>query len=444
MVKTIVFGIIFVPVVFAQTPVVSCANGANMAQEGQAITCTSSTSVTWSLAAGSAGALSNQTGTSVTYTAPASVIPQNTVYGVQANPDDAIWNTAIDNLPVNAESSNWISEFNGGTNVAVVWGYSKADGSTPTESLKQYYGSNVVNNNFVVPNPPYLKRENGAYRSWQDTNDHHQIAVRITDGTFWEIYNRLIPGNDPASTTCQDNSSGCNAISAIAYPWFNYGIVGGTDAAAFPLAPLTIRPSDVYNGLTHATRFSTGVYIIRNDADVWPAIGLDYNGPVGPQYMPYGMRLRLRVCNGSSITTNCVTLSSYSAYAQNILAGWQHYGLLLADAQNGNSITFSASAECQADPNIMAALNAVGGIPPADFDALDESSLEYAPGSIQTCPYNTTCVSGTENTYEQPLHQAIVTATPTASGSACIYIHSVTGCGNSADVPDGLRGRGSL
>lgn len=400
---------------------VSCS--APAVAESQSISCTASSAVTWSLIG--VGSLSNASSTAVTYTAPASVTPQNVMGACQVMPNDVIYNTRIDALPLNANSSNYVTNVGGaGINFIPSWGISLANASTPTGTVKQYYGSNIVSNSFVLPATPALKRENGAFRSHFDGNDHHQLAVRTNDCTFWEIYNGAVPGD--IQSTCQDGTNGCNAASAIDYPWSNYSILGGTDAAGLPLAALSLHLSEVKAGaVNHALRFTSCAGCIQAGTPLWPAVGnggcagINLNGNPCSYSPPYGARFRLRLCNGSSITTNCVTLSNYSTYAQTILTGLNRYGMFLADIGAEQQIT--PASDVTSDPAVMAALGSITGIPITYFDVVDETSLFYQNGNIQVCPYtSTTCgPNGNQtNSYEQPNNQAILVATPTGGGTA--------------------------
>ena len=424
MIKYIVtYTALLIVAVSARGATVTCAGGANAAKEGQSITCQSDVAVTWSLTG--VGSLSGQTTTRVTYTAPSSVPLQHAMGACPVMPNDSIFNTRIDALPVSTNSAQNVANVgSGGINFIPSWGISLADNSTPTAPIKQYYGSNQVSPNFVLPTTPALKRENGAFRSHWDNDDHHQMAVRTTDCTFWEIYNGAVAGD--VTNNCQDGSAGCNATSAIEYSWSNYGLTGGTDAAALPLAALSLHVDEIKAGaVNHAMRFTSCIGCIHYAAPLWPAIGIggcsDANVSGNPcsDSPVYGSRFRLRLCNGSSITSNCVDPSGYSTYAQTVLKALQQYGMFLADIGSEQQIT--VSTDVTEDPVVSAALGSITGIPITDFEVVDESFLEFSPSSVQACPYNSTVCgpnANQTNSYEQPVTQAIVTATPVAGGPA--------------------------
>ena len=407
----------------AQTPAISCAGGSNAVQEGQSITCTASSAVTWSLQG--VGSLTNQSSTNVTYTAPASVRPQNTLYGCPVLPNDSVYNTRIDSLPVSASSATWIANVGGaGINFIGSWGHSYADASTPTGPIKVYYGSYQVSSNFVLPVSPYLKRENGAYRSHYDNNDHHQLAVRVTDCTFWEIYNTYTNDLNPTGA-CQDGSTGCNSTAAIGYSWANYGVTGGTDAAGLPLAALTLHLDEIKAGaVNHALRFTSCAGCIYNGTLLWPAAAtngcpsglLNVNGIDCSNSPPMGARFRLK---------SSFDISGYSPDAQAVLKGLQQYGMYISDIGGMNQIT--VDSDISNDSNAQAALGSVTGIPMSDFEVVDESSLMVNGGSIQSNP---------NNGHVTPNNSAVITATP-STGSAVsipIAIEGVTVGVNSPNI----------
>jgi hypothetical protein len=421
--KIFILLLLFVSAVSAQT--ITCNGGSNTAQEGQTVTCIASSPVTWSLTPGSVGTLTTIDSTHASYTAPASTIAANVVGGCPVMPNDTIYNTRIDTLPVNTspKAQYWTSNLGpNGINFIYSWGTSLADDSAPTGVAKQYYGSNIVSNNFVFPRTPALKREDGAFRSHWDNNDHHQTTVRTTDCTFWEIYNTSL-GTDTADGTCQDGSPGCNVTSAIEYPWNNYAVTGGTDAAGFPLFATTLHLSELESGtINHALRFTSCVGCIYYGTSLWPAVGFggcgdsDTNIAGNPcSYSPpYGARFRLRICNGSTITTNCVNTSSYSGMALNLINALHNYGMFLGDIGSMQQIT--VNSDVSEDPAAQAALSQVSWIPMTNFEPVDESMLQWQSGSLQVTPNGLSGVSGA-NTYVTPTNQAIIKAV----GGSTVY-----------------------
>lgn len=124
---------------------------------GKSITFTSNTPVSWAL--NGRGTLSNVTSTTATFTAPTGIVAKNQMLGCQVGPNDSIFNTRIDSLPVNSQSSTWIGSSTSKPTFFETdnWGVSTADDTTPTKTMRPYYSDGTIPN-FVTPTGPNLKR----------------------------------------------------------------------------------------------------------------------------------------------------------------------------------------------------------------------------------------------------------------------------------------------
>jgi hypothetical protein len=401
-------GLLFVSIAGAQTPVLTPAVPA--VKENASITITSSVPVTWSLAAGSAGSIGVHTTTSMTYTAPASVVPKSQMYGCPTGPNDSVFNTRVDSLPVNSNSATWIAN-SGTAGISVVpsWGQSYADGSTPTMTWKFFYGMPA----FTGPLPPQsgsidLRREGGNFIGVLNPNqatDHHIMTIRRTDCTFWETYNNYLQGGTQA---CQDLSPNCNAQSGITYPSTNYAMptLGATDAAGLPLAPLVWHLDEIKAGLIqHAVRFTTANGFISGTTPLWPA-----SEPCGNCLAtlppPTGARLRLK--SSFSIPGKCTGgTTAVNTYCTTMLTALAQYGMIVADVGLDNQIVIAA--EVVSDPDIITAITEMSGISISNFEGVDESSLQ-----VGTNPsYEVNIANG----HITPSNYAVLTATPTGAGS---------------------------
>jgi hypothetical protein len=226
---------------------------ATFAGENGTVTVTSNRPVNWSLATGSSGTLVANSSTSATYVAPSRISVQNVSGGCQAMPNDAVYNTRIDNLPVESRSATWTA--NMGTNgigFGTTWGTNIADSTTPVKNMSFYY-TTAYNGLFVMPQWPNLKREGGDFVTRMNNSDHHIVTVRKDTCQFYEIYNDYFT---PA--VCRDGvTQGCTAQSGLTYSWNNYALPtqGSTDAAGMPLAPLTVGLAEIKAGaINHAMR----------------------------------------------------------------------------------------------------------------------------------------------------------------------------------------------
>ena len=381
---------------------------------GKTITLTSNTPVTWSL--NGVGSLSNVTSTSATYTAPAGVVAKNQMLGCPVGPNDSIFNTRIDNLPVHSRSSAWIGAST--TNPTAFeddnWGISIADNSTPTRTLHTFYSDVVVPNFVMPPAGPNLKRQGGDYVGiWgvPNTPDHHIMTVKHTDCTFYETYDDYLG----VTRACNDGTSGCNVQSATVYSSTSYKMGSpdsGTNAGGIPLAPTIWSLADIQSGnISHATTFTTNTASVAFPGYVWPA-GENAGGcdpATCPNAMPLGTRLRLKGSfNSAAVCKSGV--AAKDAACNTIITGLKQYGMILSDTGLANSVQFLS--EVTEDPVVTAALQQLvtARIPFTNFEAVDESSLEVDPTSYQVCPLGQACKHGI-NSYVAPSSQAIVTAT---------------------------------
>ena len=365
---------------------------ATTAQNGGTVTFSTNRPVNWSLAAGSVGTLNAVDSTHATYTAPASIQNQNVLAGCPVLPNDSIFNTRIDSLPVHPNSANWTSITNTGTNglgFDTGWGTTIVDGTVPLTNEVFYY-TGAYNGSWLLPSLPQLKREMGTYVSDQNGSDHHIMAINKDNCQFWEIYNNYF-----APRTA--NGVNYTATSGYSYRGLSYNLPtnGTTDAAGLPLAPLTLHLDEVKNNAVHhAVRFTlAGGYIYGNSNFIyWPATQPHYanccsNSP------PYGARFRLKAS---------YDISKFSPMAQAILTGLKQYGMILADAGTGPTIT--ADTDMSRDPSASGAIGQIAAahLTMANFEAVDESSLMINSKSSQVNP---------ANPYVQPTGFAVVNAT---------------------------------
>lgn len=353
--------------------------------------------VNWSMTAGATGTLVSVDSTRATYTAPASIPNQNVLAGCPVLPNDSIFNTRIDNLPVHPSSATWTSTTNTGTNGVVFdtgWGTSVVDNSLPLTNESFYYTS-AYNGPWQLPQLPALRREMGTFVSDQNSSDHHIMAVNKDTCRFTETYNDYAPK--------VVNNVTYTATSGYSYDALNYGLPtnGSTDAAGLPLAPLTLHLDEVKAGAVHhALRFTlAGGYIFGDSKTAfWPATQPHYancctNSP------PYGARFRLKAD---------FDISKFSPMAQTILTGLKQYGMILADAGTGPTVT--VDTDFSRDSSAGAALGSIAAakITLANFEAVDESSLMVSAKSSQVNP---------NNTYLVPASYAAVSATDQANAA---------------------------
>ena len=359
--------------------------------------------------------------------------------GCPAGPNDTIFNTRVDALPLDPNSSAWMAWANAGplSIESDNWGISYADGATPTRSLKTYYGS-VSYPNFVMPTPgPGLKRQGGNNTGtfgWISSPDHHVVTVRHTDCSIYESYDDYLGG---FTRPCQDGSAGCNVEGAIVYKSTDYAVINGgvTNAAGLPLAPTVWRLDEINSGhITHAGYFTTNLGGVLFNAIRWPAVATAGGCEPGtcPSAMPMGARVRLSAAFNNALVCN-TGVSQLDQACNTILTGMKEYGFILSDTGETNAL--QTLSDVSQETYVMAAIKAIvsSRISMTNFEVVDESSLEVNANSFQVCPYNQTCMNGI-NSYVNPQDQSVIVATA-ADGSVLNTAVAVQGIAIGLGIP---------
>ncbi len=348
--------------VFAALPALGGVSGktshAMAVPAGGAVRLNSSSEAHWSLAPGSAGSIDPDG----TYHAPASIAAKNVIAGCQILPNNHIFNTRIDNLPVSSNSQAFIARIPPSP-VAYypAWGTNIADSSTPKEKMHFLYTPQNDGVYEIVP-WPQLKRENGVFNSPTSGDDRHMLTVDRETCRVFELYNNYSPGTNPSCPTCTGQSGVEYAGMDPALP------AGSVDAAGLLLAPLTLRLHEIRSGsIQHALRVTLSNSII-SPSSVWPA--RNHAGAWGK--IPYGTRFRLK---------KSYNISGFSPFAQVLLTQLKQYGLILADG--GSNWEVDVSTDVTEDLSVLAAMNEIGGRGPrsSDFEVVDESSLMVSEAS---------------------------------------------------------------
>lgn len=342
------------PVVSPSTPVVSV---------GGQIQFSANAGVTWSLSPGSTGTIS----AGGLYSAPNSIHAKNVIAGCPALPNDHIYNTKIDNLPVDINSTARINNV-GETPLGFEESFplNVLSNTTPLTSMTFFYSTQRNGNSFPILSFPYAGVESSLLPSNYFAQDRHQLGVNTDTCRFTEIYNFYPVGTHPDCLTC-------NAQSGVQYEAMSYLLPdasdggGTTDAAGLYIQPLAPRYSELKSGIIkHALRFTLSNGYIYSGT-LWPATQFTNQcGTLGTCF-PYGSRLRLK----SSFNIN-----SYSPTGQVILRALQQYGMILADGgipfhiqTDGDVLSDSSTA------NFFTAEIGISSVSKSDFEQVNESSL---------------------------------------------------------------------
>jgi hypothetical protein len=309
---------------------------------------------------------------------------QHIYAGCLVAPDDSVFNTPINTLPVHANSAAWIAQSlsvgSVGVSFGESWGVNLVDNSvTPTAMTFHYM---TASNGILYPllTGNNRTRENGSYTT-DGNNDHHMITLNRQTCHWYETYQDNLTGS-VTPTPAAYAASGWDYLSTS----YTQPTDGTTDAAGLPLMPLTVHLSEMQAGaIHHAMRFTSCQGCISHQA-LWPATGSTAYSDVSA---PMGSRWRLKASYDDS---------KLSAGAQVITTALKTYGMILADI--GGMSQIQISQDVNLDPSEMAAFNEVGSahITQDNFEIVDESGLMISTASHQALggtPTDTPVLVGT-------------------------------------------------
>lgn len=276
----------------------------------------------------------------------------------QMLPPSNIWNTPVDKLPVDPQSSVYILTI--GTNSTLhpdfgsgTWNggpigipFNIVSDSQPMVPIAFEYNDESDPGPYPIPPNPLI--EGGE----QSAGDRHVLVLDADTCNLYETFS-LYP----------DGNGGWNAGSGAIFDLNRNDLrpFGWTsaDAAGLPILPGLVRYDEVDSGeITHAIRFTAPQ---TRRAFVWPARHYASN-LTSLHYPPMGQRFRLK---------SNFDESGFSAHVQVILRAMKKYGLILAD--NGSSWYISGVPDERWDNDML--VSEFRQIKGANFEAVDVSSL---------------------------------------------------------------------
>jgi hypothetical protein len=296
---------------------------------------------------------------------PGASAPQ--IAGCDIFPADNIWNTAVDNLPVQPDSAVYIQtigpdlglhpDFGAGvwppgSNSPIGIPFIDVPGSQPLVEI-EFTGYGDESDPGPYPIPPDAPVEGGP----DAQGDRHVLVLERDNCLLYELYHAF-PQADGRWT----------AVSGAVYDLHSHALrpAGWTsaDAAGLPILPGLVRYDEVAAGeISHALRFTAPQ---TRRAYVWPARHYA-SSLTDPAYPPMGLRLRLRAD---------FDISPYAPEVQVILQGLKRYGLILAD--NGSAWYLSGVPDERWNNDVLRQLRQVKG---SDLEVVDVSGLMMDPDS---------------------------------------------------------------
>lgn len=314
--------------------------------------------VTWSCP-GCAGSINSSTGV---YTAPSTITANQSHAGCQIFPNDAIYNTKIDALPLNPNNASIMAGV--GTSIMSYdksIPYNVATASTPSVNVNFTY-TPTHNGLFKIPLYPNVQLE-GGWLARDATGDHHLVVISPADSCkMQEMYQYFTSGNSQAGIIYDPSS--------YVIPTFT------TDAAGLPLIPLLLHLQEMENALASGTHIKHALRMTLQNgflakSNVWPATAFAGTS-VGT--VPYGTRFRMK----SSFNT-----TSFSAIAKILLTQLKEYGVIIADGGLGWQITADQAPWPTAYLSAFTEIQNAG-ITSSSFESVDDDSLRVSVNSTAT------------------------------------------------------------
>jgi hypothetical protein len=286
-------------------------------------------------------------------------------------PYDNVWNTPVDNMPVDPNSSAYISTIGPATGLHPDFGsglwdggpigipYTLVSGSQPKVPVTFEYAGESDPGPYPVPANAAI--EGGK----QSGGDRHVLVLDKDNCILYELYSAY-PQPDGSW------KAGSGAVFHLGSNTLRPPTWTSADAAGLPILPGLVRYDEVASGeINHALRFT--VPSTRNKF-IWPA--RHYASDLtAVKYPPMGQRFRLKAD---------YIITGFSPEVQVILRALKRYGMVLAD--NGSSWYISGAPDPGWNNDILHELN---GVPGSAFEAVNESSLMITSDSgksVQAAP----------------------------------------------------------
>lgn len=297
---------------------------------------------------------------------PSPLAAPPTLSGCSLFPADSVWNTPVENLPVSANSSAYITSIGATTGVHPDFGSGLWEGAPigiPFVTVSGTQPKVPITFTYMDESDPgpYPLPANAPIEGGSASNgDRHVLVLDRDSCTLYEVYRAFPQANGSwkgdSGAVYQLNSNGLRPLT-----WTS------ADAAGLPILPGLVRYDEVAGGeIKHAIRFTAPQ---TRGAFVWPARH-QASDLTDLKYPPLGQRFRLK----ASFNT-----SAFSPHVRVILNALKKYGMILAD--NGSSWYISGAPDGGWDNDqLVSELRNVKG---SDFEAVEGTALMIVRDSGQ-------------------------------------------------------------
>jgi len=283
-------------------------------------------------------------------------------------PADNIWNTPIDNLPLDPNSAAYIDTIGPNSGLHPDFGsgdwppgsdspigipYITVPGTQPKVEVSFDYSDESDRGPYPIPADAPI--EGGP----DSSGDRHVLVIDTGNCMLYELFDAFPqPGGSWYA--------GSGAIFDLKSDKLRPARWTSADAAGLPIFPGLVRYDEVASGeIRHALRFTVPQ---TRRAYVWPA--RHYASDLTEKkYPPMGQRFRLKAE---------FDISKFSPQTRVILFALKRYGIILAD--NGSSWYISGAPDARWNNDVLHELSQVAG---SNFEAVDVSSLMVSSNSAE-------------------------------------------------------------
>ena len=279
-------------------------------------------------------------------------------------PQDNIWNTRIDQLPVHPSSSTWVNTIGATATLRADFGAGLYNGGpigipyVMVPGAQTKYPATFLYQDESDPGPYAVPLNAPIEGGSNSTGDRHAIAVDKDNCILYEIYRAF-----PQTSSWKGDSGAIFDLKSHALrpeTWTS------ADAAGLPIFAGLVRYDEILAGeIRHAIRFTVPQ---TQRAYVWPARHYA-SSLTGTQYPPMGARFRLKAS---------FDISGFSPVNQIILTALKRYGMVLAD--NGSAWYLSGAPDDRWNNTELRQLLTIAG---SNLEAVDATVLMIDPNSGQ-------------------------------------------------------------
>jgi hypothetical protein len=275
-----------------------------------------------------------------------------TLEGCPVFPDNNIWNTPVDQLPVDPQSQDYINtigpnlhlhpDFGSGTWNGFPIGipYNVVPGTQVKVPVVFQYSGESDAGPYPIPSNPLIEGD-------PTQGDRHILILDRDHCLLYELFSAM-----------KENGSwyaGSGAIFDLNANNLRTADWTSADAAGLPILPGLVRYAEVASGeINHAVRFT--VQHTRN-AYLWPARHQASNS-TNPAYPAMGQRFRLKAS---------FDISGFPTQIQVILRALKKFGMIVAD--NGSNWYISGVPDPNWNNDML--VNQLSKVPGSAFEAVD-------------------------------------------------------------------------